>query len=228
MIHDLEIKAQPFSWPYDLELDPSRLAILAIDLQHDFLSPQGYFARMGFDPAPLRKIIPNVNALTSAVRDIGGTIIHTRQGYRADMADMTPFEKWRRTRNGLDGTNVLLRSSDGFNIDQEVDVNPSDIIIDKTCNDAFTHTELEHVLHARGITHLIFTGVTTDVCVHSTLRAACDRNYQCITVSDACASGDQEIHDAALKMVLVEGGIFGALTSADNILAGLKSIKEQI
>ncbi|MGB7287785.1 MAG: isochorismatase family cysteine hydrolase [Salaquimonas sp.] len=220
----LNIEAQPFSWPYNQQLDPACLAILVIDLQHDFLSPQGYFAKMGFDPAPLRKILPNVNSLTAAIREIGATVIHTRQGYRADKADMTPYEKWRRTRNGLDGTDVLLRSSDGFNIDEEVVVNPNDIIIDKTCNDAFMHTELEHVLHARGITHLIFTGVTTDVCVHSTLRAACDRNYQCLTVSDACASGDQSIHEAALKMVLVEGGIFGALTSTSKFVQGLTNM----
>jgi nicotinamidase-related amidase len=226
MNHPISIKAEPFNWPYDGQLNPTELAILAIDLQHDFLSPEGYFSKMGFDPTPLRAILPNVNKLTNAVRSAGGTVVHTRQGYRADMADMTPFEKWRRARNGLDGTDVLLRSSSGFNIDEEVIVMPDDIIIDKTCNDAFTHTELEHVLQARNITHLIFSGVTTDVCVHSTLRAACDRNYQCITVSDACASGDQDIHEAALKMVLVEGGIFGALTSTAEAIKGLNEISQ--
>ena len=98
---------------------------------------------------------------------------------------------------------------------------PSDIVVDKTCNGAFTYTDLEHVLRAQGITHLMLTGCTTDVCVHSTLREACDRNFQCLTISDACASGDHYAHEAALHMVTVEDGVFGALTDSAAVLAGL-------
>lgn len=218
------IQAQPFPWPYNGQIAPSRLALLAIDLQHDFLSPEGYFARLGYDPTPLRKVIPNVNRLAQAVRAIGGTVIHTRQGYRADMADMTPYERWRRTRNGLDGTDALLRGTPGFEIEASVDVGPGDIIVDKTCNGAFTHTDLDHILRARNIEHLIFAGITTDVCVHTTLREACDRNFQCLTVSDACASGDSEIHAAALRMVLVEFGVFGCLADSDAVVSGLATL----
>lgn len=216
------IKATPFDFPYDGRLTPQHTALLVIDLQEDFLSPDGYFARKGYDPSPLRAILPAVNRLIAAARAAGLTIIHTRQGYRADMADMTPYEKWRRKRAGLDGTDVLLRSGSGFQISADIDVKPGDVIVDKTCNSAFTYTDLELILRARGITHLMFTGCTTDVCVHTTLREACDRNFQCLTISDACASGDQYAHEAALHMVTVEDGVFGVLADSEAVIATLQ------
>lgn len=218
------IQATPFNYPYDGRLDPRSTALIVIDLQEDFLSPTGYFAKQGYDPTPLRAILPTVNRLIEAARAAGIRIIHTRQGYRGDMADMTPYEKWRRGRAGLDGTQVLLRSSPGFEIVSDIEVLAEDIIVDKTCNGAFTYTDFEHVLRAQGITHLLFSGCTTDVCVHTTLREACDRNFQCLTISDACASGDQYAHDAALHMVTVENGIFGALTDSAAVLAGLAKL----
>jgi biuret amidohydrolase len=221
----MPISARPFDYPYDGNLDPAVTALLVIDLQVDFLSSDGYFARKGYDPAPLRAILPKVNAVIAAAREVGCTIIHTRQGYRADRADMTPYERWRRQRAGLDGTDVLLRSSPGFEIVPEIDVRAEDIIIDKTANGAFTHTELEHVLRARSITHLLFTGCTTDVCVHTTLREAQDRNFQNLLIEDACASGDQYAHDAAVHMVTVEDGIFGVVATAKDVIAGLKALR---
>lgn len=219
------ISAKPFDFPYDGKLVPAATALIVIDLQEDFLSTTGYFARSGYDPSPLRAILPTVNHLIGACRAAGIRIIHTRQGYRGDLADMTPYEKWRRTRAGLDGTDVLLRSSPGFQIVPEIDIAPNDIIVDKTCNSAFTYTDFEHVLRAQGITHLLFSGCTTDVCVHTTLREACDRNFQCLTISDACASGDQKAHEGALHMVTVENGIFGALTDAHSVIDGLARLQ---
>lgn len=219
------IHAEPFDWPYDGQLDPTRLASLAIDLQRDFLSPEGYFARLGYDPGPLRAAIPAVNRVNRAVRAAGGLVVHTRQGYRPDMADMTPYERWRRRRNGLEGTDALLRGVPGFEIESGVEVENADVIVDKTCNGSFTHTDLEHVLGACGITHLILMGVTTEVCVHSTLREAVDRNYQCLTVGDACASGDAANHQAALRMVTVEGGVFGVLSTSQAVEDGLAGLE---
>ncbi|RUW03181.1 MULTISPECIES: isochorismatase family cysteine hydrolase [unclassified Mesorhizobium] len=221
------IRATPFDFPYDGMLVPQDTALLVIDLQEDFLSPTGYFARKGYDPSPLRAILPTVNRLIAAARAAGLAIVHTRQGYRADMADMTAYEKWRRKRAGLDGTDILLRSSPGFQIVADIEVRPEDIIVDKTCNGAFTYTDLELVLRARGITHLMFTGCTTDVCVHTTLREACDRNFQCLTIADACASGDGRAHEAALHMVTVEDGVFGALASSEAVIAALSRIAEE-
>ena len=220
------IRAKPFDYPYDGRLDPAATALLVIDLQVDFLSADGYFARMGYDPAPLRAILPTVGRLISACRKAGVRIIHTRQGYRSDLADMTPYEKWRRQRAGLEGTDVLLRGSPGFEIVPEIEVGKDDFIVDKTCNSAFTHTDLEHVLGAQGIRYLMFTGCTTDVCVHTTLREACDRNFQCLTIADACASGDSYAHEAALHMVTVENGIFGALADSAAVLEGLAALAQ--
>jgi nicotinamidase-related amidase len=220
----MPIAARPFDYPYDGNLDPAVTALLVIDLQIDFLSPDGYFARKGYDPLPLRAIIPNVNAVIAAARAAGCTIVHTRQGYRADRADMTAYELWRRRRAGLDGSEVLLRSSPGYQIVPEIDVEPRDIIVDKTANGAFTHTDLEHVLRARAITHLLFAGCTTDVCVHTTLREAQDRNFQNLLIEDACASGDAYAHQAAIHMVTVEDGIFGVVATAKDVIAGLEAV----
>lgn len=213
------IAAQPFDFPYDDRLDTKATALVVIDMQRDFLSLDGYLAQQGYDPSPLRAIIPVVTKLIDACRTAGVRIIHTRQGYRADRADMTPYEKWRRQQRGLE--DVLLRSSPGFAIIPELDVREEDIIVDKTCNSAFTYTDFEHILRAQGITHLMLTGCTTDVCVHTTLRDACDRNFQCLTVADACASGDAYAHEAALHMVTVEFGIWGTLANSAAVLDGL-------
>lgn len=221
------IQAEPFNFPYDGHLSAEHTALMVIDLQQDFLSPDGYFARKGYDPSALRDILPNVKRLVEACRSAGMTVIYTRQGYRADMADMTPYEKWRRKRAGMDGTDVFLRSSQGFQLVPELDVRPEDIIVDKTCNGSFTYTELEHVLRVKEITHLLFTGCTTDVCVHTSLREACDRNFQCLTVTDGCASGDAYAHEAALHMVTVEDGVFGSIADTEAVLNGLTQLKEQ-
>lgn len=217
------IAAQPFAFPYDGRLAPAATALLVIDMQRDFLSHDGYFARQGYDPAPLRATIPVIQQVMGACRRVGIQIIHTRQGYRADMADMTPYERWRRQQRGLEG--VLLRGTPGFELIEEMDVGPGDIVVDKTCNSAFTYTELEHSLRARGITHFLLASCTTDVCVHTTLHYVCDRNFQCLTIADACASGDAYAHAAALHMVTVEYGIWGCLTDAAQVLQGLQQLR---
>jgi nicotinamidase-related amidase len=220
------ITARPFDFPYDGRLDSASTALIVIDLQIDFLSPEGYFAKMGCDPAPLRAILPTVGRLIAAARAAGCTIVFTRQGYRADMADMTPYERWRRKQAGLDGTQILLRSSPGYRIAPEIAVSDGDIVVDKTANGAFAHTDLEHVLRAKGITHLLFAGCTTEVCVHSTLREADDRNFQCLLIEDACASADAYAHAAAVYMVTVENGVFGAVAKARDVLAGLDRLRQ--
>jgi biuret amidohydrolase len=218
------IRSKPFDYPYDGRLEPRATALLVIDLQIDFLSNDGYFAHKGYDPGPLRAILPTVNRVIGAARKAGCLIIFTRQGYRADLADMSPYERWRRIRAGLDGSQVLLRSSVGFDIVPDIAVREGDVIIDKTANGAFTYTDLEQVLRVRGITNLLFTGCTTDVCVHTTLREANDRNFQCCLIEDACASGDAFAHAAAVHMVTVEDGIFGVVADAEDVIAGLEKL----
>jgi nicotinamidase-related amidase len=224
MQHSIRIAARPFDYPYDGRLDPAATALLLIDLQVDFLSPDGYFAHKGYDPTPLRAILPTVSRVLAAARAAGILIVHTRQGYRSDLADLTPYERWRRSRAGLDDSTVLRRATPGFEIVPEVGVSSSDVIIDKTANGAFTHTDLEHVLRAKRITHLLFSGCTTDVCVHSTLREACDRNFQCLLIEDACASADRYAHEAALHMVTGEDGIFGVVARAADVIAAFEAL----
>ena len=222
------IKSRPFDFPYEGEIDPARCALLAIDMQVDFLSADGYFARKGYDPAPLRGIIPVIKKLTDAARATGVRIIWTRQGYRADLADAAPYDRWRNARAGIPlkaGDEAsLLRGSTGYDIVPELTPHSEDIIVDKTANGAFYQTDLELVLRAQGITHLIFTGATTDVCVHTTLREANDRKYQCLLVEDACASGDAYAHQAAVHMVTVEDGIFGVVANSNQVMLPNKNI----
>lgn len=222
------IKARPFNFPYDGALDPARTALLAIDLQVDFLSPDGYFARKGYDPSPLRAVIPAIKTLTDAARSAGVRVIWTRQGYRADLADVTPYDRWRNARAGIplaagDGAS-LLRGSEGYDIVPELTPDAPDFVVDKTANGAFYETDLDLILRAQGITHLIFTGCTTDVCVHTTLREANDRKYQCLLVEDGCASGDAYAHQAAVHMVTVEDGIFGVVADSAAVLDGFASV----
>lgn len=222
-----QIDARPFAFPHDGPLDPARTALLVIDMQVDFLANDGYFARMGYDPTPLRAIIPAVTRVAAAARRAGLLVVQTRQGYRADLADMTPYHVFRRRRAGFphppgpDGP--LMRDTPGFQTVPEVR-HPADIVLDKTANSAFQHTDLDTILRARGITHLLFSGCTTDVCVHSTQREAVDRNYQCCLLEDACASGDGAAHLAAIHMTQVEDGAFGVVATVAQALAALEAL----
>jgi biuret amidohydrolase len=216
------IKARPFDYPGNGHLDPASTALLVIDLQIDFLSPKGYLASKGYDTAPLRAILPVANRVIDAARTAGCLVVFTRQGHRADMADMAGYDRRSSKRALPKPAGVLLRGSPGFEIVPEIKVRAGDVIIDKTANGAFTYTELEPVLRAQGIKQLLFTGCTTDVCVHSTLREANDRYFECLLIEDACASGDAYAHAAAVHMVTVEGGIFGAVATADAVVAGLR------
>ena len=219
------IKADPYDYPDGGQLDPETTALLVIDMQNDFLSPGGYLASKGYDLTPLRAILPAVNRVIEAARAAGCLIVHTRQGHRADLADMPLGEFRNRKRPRIKEPGLLVRGSAGFEIVPELKVKSSDVIIDKTANGAFTYTELEPVLRAQGITNLLFTGCTTDVCVHSTLREAVDRSFECLLIEDACASGDAEAHTAAVKMVTVEDGIFGAVASAEAVVAALRQVR---
>jgi biuret amidohydrolase len=219
------IKARPFDFPHGGRLDPASTALLVIDLQVDFLSPDGYLARKSYDTAPLRAIVPAVNRVIGAARAAGCLIVYTRQGHRADLADVPGFNRCGSGKSKSEAGGVLVRGSPGFEIVPEIAVGGGDVIIDKTANGAFTYTELEPVLRTQGITQLLFAGCTTDVCVHSTLREANDRGFQCLLIEDACASGDAYAHAAAVHMVTVEGGIFGAVATAAAVIAALEKCK---
>jgi biuret amidohydrolase len=202
-------------------------ALLVIDMQRDFLDPRGYAVRAGLDIAPLQAAIGPVRRLLDAARTSGMMVVHTREGHVPDLSDCPPY-KLARSRNagaeiGSPGPlgRLLIRGEPGHDFIDELQPAAGEIVIDKPGYSAFAHTDLDHRLRVRDIDTLLLSGITTEVCVSSTLRDAVDRGYRCVTIGDACSSGFPDLHDAALRMIAVEGGIFGTVSSSEKIAAEL-------
>ncbi len=209
-------------------VDPARSALLVIDMQRDFLDPRGYAARAGVDVARLRATMAPVQALLAMARSIGMRVIFTREGHRPDLADCPPMKLARSRAAGAEiGSSgplgrLLVRGEWGHDMIDEMKVGAADTVIDKPGYSAFHQTELDQVLRAQAIQTLIVCGVTTEVCVHGTVRAATDFGYHCITVSDACAASEPQLQQPALEMMRVEGGIFGEVSDSATLLARLR------
>lgn len=204
-----------------------RTALLVIDMQRDFLDARGYAAKAGLDIAPLQAVIPAVRKLLDAARAAGVMIVHTREGHVPDLSDC-PAYKLERSRSagaeiGSGGPlgRLLVRGEAGHDFIAELQPDNGEIVIDKPGYSAFSRTDLDNRLRARGIDTLLLSGITTEVCVSSTLRDAVDRGFRCITIGDACASGFADLHDAALRMIAVEGGIFGTVANTERICSAL-------
>jgi len=203
---------------------PERTALLIIDMQRDFCDPRGYAAQAGVDVSLMRRPIPLIQALLAEARERGRCVIFTREGHRADLSDCHPAKLQRSiaagARIGSQGPlgRLLVRGQYGHDLIDELAPAPGEPVLDKPGYGAFHATDLELLLRARSIEHLVFTGVTTDVCVHSTLREAVDRGFACTTVADACAAADPQLHEAALRMIAGEGGIFGAVCTGAQLL----------
>jgi biuret amidohydrolase len=200
-------------------------ALLVIDMQRDFLDPRGYVAQSGVDVNLLRVTIEPVRRLLAAARSLGIRVIHTREGHRPDLTDLTAFKRQRTAGSGAAiGSmgplgRLLVRGEYGHDIIDEVAPHAAEAVIDKPGFGAFYATDLELLLRAGGITHLTLSGVTTDICVHTTLREAIDRGFYCTTVSDACAAGDPAVHAAMLKCIAGEGNILGQVRDASAMIA---------
>lgn len=202
----------------------STTALLLIDMQRDFLDPEGYIARTGVDVRGLRAIVPNVRRLLDAARAKGIRVIHTREGHRPDLSDL-PAVKARRAAGagaaiGSMGPlgRLLVRGEPGHDIIPELAPLSNEAVIDKPGFGAFYATDLEQLLRVAGVRTLVIAGVTTDICVHSTLREAVDRGFECVTVGDACAAGDPAIHEAMLRCIDGEGGILGRVASTEAVV----------
>ena len=212
--------------PYEFALDPERCALVIIDMQRDFLEPGGFGEMLGNDVSRLRRAIEPNRRLLSAWRAAGLPVIHTREGHRPDLADLSPAKKARGRSAATIGDagpmgRILVRGEPGHDIISELAPAPTEPVIDKPGKGAFFATDLHAILENRGIRQLVVTGVTTEVCVSTTVREANDRGYDCLVVDDCCASYFPEFHGAALRMIAAQGGIFGWVADSADVTAAL-------
>jgi nicotinamidase-related amidase len=212
--------------PEPISIDVDRSAVIIIDMQRDFLEPAGFGESLGNDVSLLGAAVKPCKALLDGARRAGMLVIHTREGHRPDMAD-APKAKVERgdpsLRIGAPGPmgRILIRGEPGHDIVPELYPQPGEPVVDKPGKGAFYATDLHSILQNRGIENLIVCGVTTEVCVHTTVREANDRGYRCIVPGDCCGSYIPEFHEVGLRMIKAQGGIFGWVSDSARVLAAL-------
>lgn len=213
--------------PEPVKLDWSATALLIIDMQRDFMEPGGFGETLGNDVSQLARAVKPIGAVLKAARETGMLVIHTREGHLPDLSD-APLAKVERgapsLRIGDPGPmgRILIRGEAGHDIIPELYPLDSEIVIDKPGKGAFYATELTDVLEKYSIENLLVCGVTTEVCVNTTVREANDRGYRCVVISDGCASYFPEFHEMGLKMIKAQGGIFGWVASSAAVLEAMK------
>ena len=221
------IAANPYRWPFDGDLTPQNTALVVIDMQVDFCGEGGYVDKMGYDISLTRAPIAPLKQLFAAMRAAGYPVIHTREGHKPDMSDLPANKRWRSRQIGSNGIGIgdmgpcgriLTIGEPGWEIIPELAPLPGEPVIDKPGKGSFYATNFDLVLHTLGIRNLILTGITTDVCVHTTMRDANDRGYECLILSDCTAATDLGNHEAALKMVTMQGGVFGAVSDSKSVI----------
>jgi nicotinamidase-related amidase len=220
------IASIPYPYPFDGDLKRDNTALIVIDMQTDFCGRGGYIDLLGYDISLTRTVIGPIARVLGAFRRAGFPVFHTREGHRPDLSDLPANKRWRsrRTESGVGigdpgpRGRVLVRGEPGWEIIPELAPVDGETIIDKPGKGSFCATDLELILRLRGLRNLVLTGITTDVCVHTTMREANDRGFECVILSDCCAATDAGNHDAALKMVTMQQGVFGAVSDSHALL----------
>ena len=213
--------------PFPYEFDIASTALVLIDMQRDFIEPGGFGETLGNDVSLLEAIVPATRTVLEAWRESGGLVVHTREAHKADLSDCPPAKRNRGNptlRIGDDGPmgRILVAGEPGNQIIEALAPVEGEIVIDKPGKGAFYATGLHELLQARGITHLLFGGVTTEVCVQTSMREANDRGYDCLVPEDCVGSYFPEFQQMGLKMIKAQGGIFGWVSSSAKVLAALQ------
>jgi len=229
------IDSNPYKWPYSGNLKAENTALMIIDMQTDFCGEGGYVDKMGYDLALTQRAIKPIKKLLEFARTIENfTIIHTREGHRRDLSDLPENKRWRSKQIGAEigamgpKGKILVRGEEGWDIIPELYPKDNEIIIDKPGKGSFYATDLDLILKTKKIENLIITGITTDVCVSTTMREANDRGYECLVLDDCTGATDFDNHLAALKMVTMQGGVFGAVSNSTEVLKTLELLKYEV